>query len=58
MSYIKQTGIPCASAETVVKLDDTGALVAVQCPCARDTQTNVLVFTAQARAIAADGSQQ
>lgn len=58
MSYTKQTGIPCGSAETVVKLDDTGALVAVQCPCERDPQTNVLVFTAQARAIGADGTQQ
>lgn len=58
MSYTKQTGIPCGADETVVKLDDIGALVAVRCPCERDPQSNMLVFTATARAINADGSQQ
>ena len=58
MSYTKQTGVPCAPTETVVKLDDTGDLVAVQCTTRRDPLSNLTLFTPAARAIDASGAQR
>lgn len=54
MSYTKRTDIPCESAETVVQLDDTSALVAVQCGAER-AMSNQVVFTPAARWIDATG---
>lgn len=49
MAYEKQTSIPVAEGETVVKLTDTGDLVAVQCPMSRDELTNRVIFMPAAR---------
>jgi hypothetical protein len=57
MSYTKRPDIALPSGETVVELDD-GNLVAVQCPVARDPQSNATVFSAAARWIDASGAQR
>jgi len=57
MSYTKETGIPCAEGETVVRLD-SGDLVAVQCTVARAPDTNQTLFMPAARWIDAQGATQ
>lgn len=57
MSYTKRTDTPCAAAETVVQLD-SGQLVAVQCIASRTTGGDMLVFTASARWVDAQGVTQ
>ncbi|WP_130617986.1 hypothetical protein [Dyella amyloliquefaciens] len=56
MAYEKQTDIPCADGETVVKLLDIGELVAVQCPASRDDSTNMNLFAPSARWIDTTGA--
>lgn len=58
MAYTKETGIPAADGETIVRLADTGDLVAVQCAIARDDKTNRVTFMPAARWINALGVTQ
>ncbi len=58
MPYTKETDIPAAEGETIVRLADTDDLVAVQCPVARDAQDNKVVFMPSARWIDVLGETQ
>lgn len=57
MSYTKRTDIPVQTGEIALQLDD-GHLIAVQCPVARDPQSNTPIFTPRARWIDATGTQK
>jgi len=49
MAYEKQSDIQANEGETVVKLTDSGQLVAVQCTMARDDKTNMVILVPSAR---------
>lgn len=55
MAYTKQTGVPCATGETVVLLD-SGQYVAVQCTASRNADSNLMEFVPAARWIESDGT--